>query len=65
MGLIDGIIEKDTQKSSYVMYRYRDSALKAMRAIDEGDLEELRGYTVKITSTTKAQKKEAKTKFKQ
>jgi hypothetical protein len=47
------------------MYRYRDSALKALRAIEDGDLEELRGYTVKITSTTKAQKKEAKTKFKQ
>jgi hypothetical protein len=64
MGLIDGIIEKDNQKSAYVMYRYRDSALKAQRAIEDGDLEELRGYTVKITSTTKTQKKEAKTKFK-
>ena len=65
MGLIDGIREKDTNKSSYVMYRYRDSALKALRAIEEGDLDELRGYIVKITSTTKAQKKEAKTRFMQ
>ena len=65
MGLIDGIREKDTNKSSYVMYRYRDSALKALRAIEEGDLDELRGYIVKITSTNKAQKKEAKTMFMQ
>jgi hypothetical protein len=29
LGLIDGIIEKDNHKSVYVMFRYRDSALKA------------------------------------
>jgi hypothetical protein len=46
------------------MFRYRDSALKAQRAIEDGEIEELKSYSVKIKSTSKAQKKEAKDKFK-
>ena len=54
MGLIDGIIEKENHKSVYVIFRYRDSALKAQRAIEDEEIEELKGYRVKVTSTTKA-----------
>lgn len=59
-GLIDGVtIEKG---KAFVMFRYRDSALKAMREIQENQERDhdderrllLKDFKLKLTSTTKA-----------
>lgn len=70
-GLVDGVtIERG---KAFVMFRYRDSALKAMRELQENpDADHaderrllLKDFKLKLTSTTKAQGREAKLKYKQ
>ena len=67
-GIIDGVtIDKN---KVYVMFRFRDSALKAHRILSEQSCIEderqllLKDYSLKIVSTSKAQNREVKEKHK-
>ena len=65
-GIIDGVLLRDG--SAYVMFRYRDSALKALRSLEEVSddrTSHLTDFKLKLVSTSKAQKREVKDKHKQ
>lgn len=63
-GIVDGVIID--KNKAYVMFRYRDSALKAHRNLSEDDNPDderqllLKDYSLKIVSTSKAQNREVK-----
>ena len=67
-GIIDGVTIDNNK--AYVMFRFRDSALKAHRTLSDQSSNDderhllLKDYSLKIVSTSKAQNREVKEKYK-
>jgi RNA recognition motif-containing protein len=69
-GLVDGVVIESGK--AFVMFRYRDSALKALRELQEDSPDDMgerkllmKDFRLKLSSTSKAQQREAKWRQKQ